>query len=99
MHGGFGLLDFSLTDICKAERLVERSEDMILKHKVRINVTKPDGVWEAVLNGGNKSIRSRFLNRLLGNKIGVLVLTPGGSVEAIEVREIKEGGNRGEQNE
>ena len=62
---------------------------MNLKHKIRLNITRPDGIQEEVLNGGEKTIRNRFLSRLLGNQIGVLVLSPGKSVETIEIREIK----------
>lgn len=63
---------------------------MNLKHRIRINVTRPDGNLEAVLNGGSKSIRSKLLEHLLGKELGVLVITPGDSVQTIEIHEMKE---------
>ena len=63
---------------------------MELKHKIRINITRPDGEREAVLSGGSKSIRSKLLERLFGKEMGVLVITPGDSVQTIEIHEIKE---------
>ncbi|WP_296972580.1 hypothetical protein [Tepidanaerobacter sp. EBM-38] len=55
---------------------------MSLKHKVTINVAKP---------GGEKSpvIQSRLLNWLLGKNVDLLVVTPGDSVETVEIKEIK----------
>ena len=68
---------------------------MDLKHSVHINVLRPSGERDPVLQSGRTSIRSRVLNRLLGNKVGILVLMPGDSVGAIEVREVPEGGAAG----
>ena len=58
---------------------------MNLKHKVRINMTGENGTKEMVLEGGETKIRSKLLDRLLGNQVGVLVLTLGASVSDIEV--------------
>jgi hypothetical protein len=66
---------------------------MGLKHKVTINVTKPDGIREPVLKSGSLKLRSRLLNLLLGEKVGLLLITPGDSVETVEIREIREGGS------
>lgn len=65
---------------------------MSLKHKVTINVAKPNGISDPVIKSGSKSIRSKFLNWLFGEKVGVFVITPGNSVETVEIKEIKEGG-------
>ena len=74
---------------------------MSLKHKVCINVARPDGTKDAVLRGESGQLRSRFLSALLGRKVSVLVITPGDSVETVEIREIRsEGGQVGhEQNQ
>ncbi len=65
---------------------------MSLKHKVTIKVAKPNGIRDPVIKGGSKSIRSKLLNWLFGEKVGVFVITPGDSVETVEIKEIKEGG-------
>lgn len=72
---------------------------MGLKHKVTINVTKPGGIRDPVIKSGSKYIRSRLLNWLFGEKVGVFVITPGDSVETVEIKEIKEGGEEHEQNQ
>lgn len=72
---------------------------MNLKHKVTISVTKPGGIRDPVLKSGTRNIRSRLLNLLFGEKVGVIVITPGDSVETVEIREIKERGAEYEQNE
>ncbi len=61
---------------------------MKLKHRISINVTKPDGKKQNVLMGGDRTIRSRLLQFLLGEKMNVLVISPGESVCEIAIREI-----------
>jgi hypothetical protein len=63
----------------------------MLKHKVCIGVSK-QGEKMNVLKAGQKTMRNKLLDFLLGGKIGVFVLTPGASVESVEIREIQEGG-------
>ena len=65
---------------------------MGLKHKVTINVAKPGGEKNPVIQSSERSIRSRFLNWFLGKKIDLFVVTPGETVETVEIREIKERG-------
>ena len=65
---------------------------MGLKHKVTINVTSPDGIRSPVLQSGSQRIYRRLLELLFGEKVGVIVITPGDSVETVEIKEIKEGG-------
>lgn len=72
---------------------------MSLKHKVTISVKKPGGVRDPVLKGGSISMRSKLMNLLFGEKVGVIVLTPGDSVETVEIREVREGGCAHEQNQ
>lgn len=71
---------------------------MNLKHKVTINVAKPGGTRSPVLQSSRQTIRSKLLNLFFGEKVGVIVLTPGDSVETVEIKEIKEGGAEHEQN-
>lgn len=72
---------------------------MGLKHKVTINVTKPGGISAPVLKSGSQKIRSRLLNLLFGEKVGIIVITPGDSVETVEIKEIRGGGVEHEQNQ
>lgn len=60
----------------------------MLKHKVCINVGGTNGCNVPVLRGGQRTIRSRLVNFLLGGEIGVFVLTPGRSVELVEIRQL-----------
>jgi hypothetical protein len=62
-------------------------------------VAKPGGIRDPVLKSGSRNIRSRLLNLLFGEKFGVIVITPGDSVETVEIKEIKEGGIDHEQNQ
>ena len=62
---------------------------MSLKHKVTINVAKPGGKKSPVIQSSQKSVRSRLLNWLLGKNVDLLVVTPGDSVETVEIKEIK----------
>jgi len=66
---------------------------MSLKHKVCINISRKNADPEPIMRGGQKTIRSRLLNFLFGEKVGVFVLTPGQSVELVEIRELPEGGD------
>ena len=63
---------------------------MRLKHKVTINVAKPGSCRDPVLTGGSRSLRERICRLLFGTKVGIMVLTPGDSVESVEIREVKE---------
>ena len=65
---------------------------MSLKHKVTINVAKPNGEKSSVIQSSRKTIRTRMLDFLFGKKASLFVITPGDSVETVEIKEIKEGG-------
>ncbi|MBL4937783.1 hypothetical protein JK636_18925 [Clostridium sp. YIM B02515] len=64
---------------------------MSLKHKVSINIAHPSGNPKPVVESGTRQIRKRLLDFLFGEKMNVLVLTPGDSVETVEIREVKGG--------
>jgi len=64
-----------------------------MKHKVSICVGRPDKGTSEIVKGGSRTIRSKLLNFLFGEKVGVFVLTPGRSVETVEIREVAEGGD------
>ncbi|WP_418790939.1 hypothetical protein [Phosphitispora sp. TUW77] len=62
-------------------------------------MTKPGGIRRPVLKSGSRTLRSKLLDLLFGEKMGVIVITPGDSVETVEIKEIKEGGTEHEQNQ
>lgn len=70
---------------------------MSLKHKVTINVAKPCGERSPVIQSSRKTFRSKLLDFLFGKKVSLLVITPGDSVETVEIKEIREGGVGHEQ--
>ncbi len=66
---------------------------MTLRHRVRVNVRRPDGGKEAVLETARGTLRSRALRRFVGDRYAVLVLTPAGmTVESVEVHEARDPG-------
>ena len=65
-----------------------RQRNVNLKHKVSICITRSDVESQEILKGGSRSLRSRLLNLLFGNKMGVIVVTPGETVGAVEIKEI-----------
>ena len=67
---------------------------MSLKHRVTIKVAKPGEEAGQVIESGRKTIRSKMLDLLFGKKANLLVITPGDSVETVEIKEIREGGVR-----
>ena len=67
---------------------------MGLKHKVTIKVAKSGGETGQVIESCRKTIRSKMLDLLFGKKVNLLVITPGDSVETVEIKEIRKGGVR-----
>lgn len=64
---------------------------MNLHHKVRISISGKNGTQKNVLTGTSKQIPYRLLTWLFGDFTEVLVLTPGKSVESVEIHESKGG--------
>ena len=67
---------------------------MRLKHKVKINISDRNGHKQKVLQSEHRSIPKRLLTILVGEFCEVLVLTPGETVQGIEIKEM-----RGESND
>lgn len=66
-----------------------------MKHGLIIKVAKKvpnDGIVAI----RQKTVRERILRLLLGNPIKMTVLVPGDNVDEIEIRDIREGGERNE---
>ena len=72
---------------------------MALKHRVSINVAGPGGGKRNVLRGAERTLPQRLLRFLFGDFTQVYVLSPGQSVESVEIHEVQEGGNGHGKNE
>ena len=64
---------------------------MALKHKVCINVTAPNGRKRMVLQSGVRNLPMRLVRFLFGDCTQIVVLKPGQTVEAVEIKEVTEG--------
>lgn len=71
---------------------------MALKHRVRINVTDEKSKTR-VLEGADRRLPMRLLRLLFGEFTTVYLLSPGQSVESVEVHELKGGNEENEQNQ
>ena len=60
---------------------------MKLKHKIKINIADRNGYKQEVLQSEHRSIPKKLLTFLFGEFCEVLVLTPGESVQGIEIKE------------
>ena len=65
---------------------------MALKHKVIINVSDPRGRKVNVLKGADRRLPARLLRFLFGDYTQVYLLSPGQTIESVDVREVEEGG-------
>ena len=66
---------------------------MGIKHKVCINIAKPGGTPSPVIRSGTMRVRKKLLDFLFGQQVSVLVLSPGDSVQTVEIHEMKGGEN------
>ena len=61
---------------------------MKLKHRVCINVTDDVGNKQVVLQGGIRHLPRKITRWLFGENTEILVLTPGQSIESVEIGEV-----------
>ena len=66
---------------------------MALKHRITINVTDPHGKSGMILKGADTKIPTRLIRFLFGGYTQVYLLKPGQTIVAVDVKEVKEGGN------
>ncbi len=66
---------------------------MRFKHKVRINIADKSGNKQRVLQSEHRNIPKRLLTFLFGDFCEILVLTPGETVQGIEIKEMRGDGN------
>ena len=97
----YGGLNFSVVNrernksiLCSNAIQKQEEESMRLKHKVKINISDRNGHKQEVLQSEHRSIPKRLLTLLFGDFCEVLVLTPGETVQGIEIKEM-----RGESND
>ena len=69
---------------------------MALKHMIRINVTDEKSKTQ-VLEGADRRLPMRLLRLLFGDFTTVYLLSPGQSVESVEIHKVKGGGKENEQ--
>lgn len=65
---------------------------MAIKHKIVINVSDPAGRKTNVLKGGEVRLPARLLKFLFGDFTQVYLLSPGQTVESVDIRKVEEGG-------
>lgn len=63
-----------------------------MKHKVSINIVKPGSTPTQVVRSSKVRIRKKLLDFLFGQNMTVLVLSTGDTVQTVEIREAREGG-------
>lgn len=66
------------------------------RHIVRINIASHRGDKQRVLTSTRVSLPRRLLRFLFGDFCQVLVLTPGETVEGIEINEMRKAGDQDE---
>lgn len=62
---------------------------MQIKHRVRINVADRNGNQQNVLESRKLRVPQRILRLLFGDFCEVLVLTPGKSVQGVEIEQLR----------
>lgn len=67
---------------------------MAIKHRIVINVSDPNGHKANVLKGADVKLPARLLRFLFGDFTQVYLLSPGQTVESVDIREIEEGGSK-----
>lgn len=72
---------------------------MVMKHRITINVTDPNGRKATVLRGAVRRLPERLVKFLFGDFMQVYLLSPGQTVESVNISEIREGGKTDVKNE
>lgn len=64
---------------------------MKVSHRLLINIADRSGQKQSVVRGTVRHLPRRLIQWLFGEYVEVLVLTPGKTVEGIEIREVPKG--------
>lgn len=70
-----------------------------MKHKITINVTDPNGRKDTLLNGAEMTLPARLVKFLFGDFRQVYLLSPGQTVESVNINEVKKVPEGGEARE
>ena len=62
-----------------------------MKHRITINVTDPNGRRANVLRGADMTLPARLVRFLFGDFQQIYLLSPGQTVESVNISEVKEG--------
>lgn len=65
---------------------------MAIKHKIVINVSDSNGRKANELRGADVKLSARLLRFLFGDFTQVYLLSPGQTVESVDIRGVEEGG-------
>lgn len=65
-----------------------------LRHKIQVSIANRNGEKERVVSGTSLRLPQRLLKLLFGEFTDVLVITPGKTVEGIEIKEVGNGGGQ-----
>ena len=93
LHFPFAYRYVRASETVLAER---KAKDMALRHRIRINVSDEKSKAR-VLEGADRRLPTRLLRFLFGDFTTVYLLSPGQSVESVEIHEVKGGGKINEQ--
>lgn len=63
-----------------------------MKHTITINVAEEDGRRTTVLKGAERRLPTRLLRFLFGDFTQVYLLSPGQTVQSVNISEVREGG-------
>jgi len=63
-----------------------------MKHRITINVTDPNGRRANVLRGADMTLPARLVRFLFGDFQQIYLLSPGQTVESVNISEVREGG-------
>ncbi|MFQ6807142.1 MAG: hypothetical protein ACLRT5_21675 [Lachnospiraceae bacterium] len=67
---------------------------MAVKHRIVINISDSGGRRKNVLKGADVKLPARLLKFLFGEFTQVYLLSPGQTVESVDIREVEEGGEK-----
>ena len=68
----------------------------MLRHKINITVKKPGEASQKAIRAGDRKIHRRFFKWLLGDELNVLVVSPGNTVQSVEIKEVVDDIEKGE---
>ena len=63
-----------------------------MKHRITINVIDPNGRRANVLRGADMTLPARLVRFLFGDFQQIYLLSPGQTVESVNISEVREGG-------